>query len=272
MDSIVLSTMDAKCTVQRHGAHITSYQRNGDERLFLSQKAVMDGTKPIRGGIPICWPWFGQLHPDIAKHGIAHGLVRNQLWRVTARVTSDTFDSVTLQPYDTSHSLWPNGLTCQLKITLSDHLAVELITQNVGNTVSEFTGALHTYFAVDDITKVHLTGFGAPHQYLNQLDGQHYPTPTDAYIFYCETDRVHMSALSETTIHSNFGGNSEKQTQIAHAGHDSLVVWNPWIDKAANMSDLDNAEYQKFVCIETAVTQGVTLQPNDTHILKQMIY
>ena len=246
---------NAQCTIALHGAHIVSYQRDGKERLFLSKQAILDGSKPIRGGIPICWPWFGQLHPTIDEHRIAHGLVRNQSWRVLAQTHSDAGASVTLCPTNTTHPLWPQGLDCLIKITLSKTLEIRLLTTNRSAVPISYTGALHSYFAVSDVAQVHLSGFETPHDVIDNASGVQYRFTDAPHRIAGEYDRIHQLAAATTHIHDT------STITIHHQGHDSLVVWNPGPEKAKALHDLADAEYRQFVCIETAITQGNTLAP-----------
>lgn len=132
------------CVVSLFGGHVLSYTQSGVEKLFMSKQAKLDGSRPIRGGIPVCWPWFGQLHPDINEHKLAHGLVRQQLWELEAKVSTAKSVSITLSPTDLTHPLWPQGLTCQLIITLThDHLEVKLLSHNKGEKPVPLSCALH---------------------------------------------------------------------------------------------------------------------------------
>ena len=265
MNYVTLSTPSASCKIALHGAHVTSYIRDGKERFFVSEQAVIDGTKAIRGGVPICWPWFGQLHPEIKSHNIAHGLVRNQPWHIIAQTYRQNESSVTLSPTDCQHPLWPKGLSCKVKITLNDVLEIRLITSNESTELLTFSGALHSYFSVPDVTKVQLKGFGNSHQYIDNNTGLLHNFSNDNYELKGEIDRVHLLPVLTTLIAC------DTPVKIDHQGHDSLVVWNPGNLKAKALSDLADQEYRDFVCIETAITQGQALSPKSHHELTQRI-
>ena len=263
--SVILQYQNDRAEIALFGAHVTSYTQDGSEKLFVSELAKLDGSRPIRGGIPVCWPWFGQLHPDIKQHGIAHGLVRNQMWYITAQMQTNTFASITLEPTDTDHQLWPEGLHCQVKITLTDTLKIELLTYNKSHSPYSLSAALHTYFAVPDISSTAITGISGA--YTNNLNNTLYENSPDPYVFTKETDRVQHSSALKTEIASS----AATLHVVQHAGHDSLVVWNPWLDKATGFVDMADDEYKKFVCIETALTQGYEIAPGQTHNLVQII-
>ncbi|MET1218920.1 MAG: D-hexose-6-phosphate mutarotase [Glaciecola sp.] len=261
---ITLRCLNQEATISLFGGHLLSYTVAQKSLLFLSQKAALDGSRPIRGGTPVCWPWFGQLHPDISDHGIAHGLVRNQMWRVDAHIQTEVMSTVTLSPGNEQHALWPTGLSCQIQFTLTDCLTITLITTNRHSEHQSFSAALHSYFAVTDIAHAQITGItGSYHDHLTQQSGA---TP-QPYHFAGETDRLHITTAPITQIIQD----GIPSHEIEHHGHDSLVVWNPWMDKSAGFVDMAEGEYQRFVCIETATTQGHVLAPNQNHRLVQVI-
>lgn len=263
--TILLQNQDDCAEIALFGAHVLSYIKGGRERLFVSESAKLDGSRPIRGGIPVCWPWFGQLHPEIKEHGIAHGLVRNQIWQVTAQIQTDSTSSVTLEPTETEHALWPKGLHCQVKITLTDKLKIELITHNSSHIPYPLSAALHTYFTVSDISTTNISGITGA--FTNNLDDSQHKTTPKPYVFVEETDRIHQSETPCTIIENDNG----MLHTVEHQGHDSLVVWNPWQDKACGLVDMKDTEYQNFVCVETALTQGFVIQSGTTHTLVQII-
>lgn len=263
---LTLTHGNNQCVLSLFGAHILSYERNGQEKLFVSKAAHLDGTRPIRGGIPVCWPWFGQLHPDIAQHKQAHGLVRNQLWQIDAQVKTDQATSITLSPTVTSSPLWPEGLSAQLVVTLTaDTLSIALHSHNNSIKDIPLSCALHSYFAIEDINNICITGLnGIYHDNAKNGAIEHTPSP---YLVSAEVDRIHPTHVAQTQIKQT----SQTITAVMHQGHDSLVVWNPWIEKSSALSDMENTEYLSMVCIETALTQGFNLPAGQSHVLEQTI-
>lgn len=263
---VTLTLGNSRCVISLFGAHVLSYQQHGQEKLFVSEAARLDGSRPIRGGIPVCWPWFGQLHPNIAEHKQAHGLVRNQLWQIDAQVKTDQLTSITLSPTDMSSPLWPEGLSAQLVITLTtEHLSVALHSYNDSMTSIPLSGALHSYFAVSDVTSIQVNGLSGLYNdnANNGVEGQTL-TP---YLFNAEVDRIHPTDVPQTIITRG----SQTIANVLHAGHDSLVIWNPWIEKSRALADIADTEYLSMVCIETALTQGFSLAAGQSHVLEQTI-
>ena len=259
---IELLCATSRCKISLFGAHVLSYQHAGSEKLFVSKAAKLDGSRPIRGGIPVCWPWFGQMHPLIADHRQAHGLVRNQLWQIDAQKTTTDASSITLSPTQNNHALWPLGLSVQLVITLtSAQLSVTLISQNNSQSDYPLSAALHSYFAVDDIHTVCLTGITDLHRAQ--------PSP---YHIVQEVDVIHASKNAmDQQQHVTIQSDGKTLTEVTHQGHDSLVVWNPWQDKTLALVDMQDNEYVKMICIETALTQGFILAQGQQHQLTQII-
>lgn len=256
------------CVVSLFGGHVLSYTQAGVEKLFMSKQAKLDGSRPIRGGIPVCWPWFGQLHPDINEHKLAHGLVRQQLWELDAKVSTAKSVSITLSPTDLTHPLWPQGLTCQLIITLThDHLEVKLLSHNKGEKPVPLSCALHSYFAIDDLQETSLIGITGEYSD-NANEGAIGSTP-ETYRFTGEVDRIHPN--TDNILSTDIYHKDRPITAITHAGHDSLVVWNPWRNKSQSFVDFADDEYLQMICVETALTQHFELAPHNHHHLIQTI-
>ncbi len=250
------------------GAHITQFinKADGKDRLFVSKNARLDGSKSIRGGIPICWPWFGDhTDPDMP----AHGYVRTLQWTLTKH-TINTDSSVTLwlSPESSKELTTAKGynpeLAVELVITVGEQLVVELITTNNGTKAQVYTAALHSYFAVNDIKQTELMGLYG--EYKDKCQGFTLHDTPMPYTFSAETDRVHLCTTEKIMIEE-----SDADTFVYSSGHDSIVVWNPWQEKSESMADMEDTSYQHMVCVETAVTQGHTLAPGESHHLTQII-
>lgn len=263
-----LTLGDNTCAVSLFGGHVLSYCRAGVEKLFVSRRAKLDGSRPIRGGIPICWPWFGQLHPDINEHKLAHGLVRQQLWQLDAKVTRPDYVSITLSPCDISHSLWPHGLTCQLIITLTkSHLNVALHSNNQSHQTHPLSCALHSYCQVNDIQTTTINGITG--EYIDNTHQNKIDLTPQPYEITTEIDRIHPN--KDNPLQTNIFDNHELMSTLTHTGHDSIVVWNPWIEKSQSFVDMAEDEYKEMICIETALTQQFDLAPQSRHCLVQTI-
>lgn len=264
--TVVIENESAIVTVSLFGGHILSFipKRDGVERLWLSPNALLDNNNPIRGGIPICWPWFSDLHGHEKGALPSHGFVRNQLWQLTHSEQSAQSSVICLSPQTTSAEGFVTPATLELRVTVSDTLSVELITTNTGKSAFTYTCALHTYFAVDDIHTTELIGLSGIYEDKTQAM-QRFTTPT-SYTFTQETDRVHFCTPESLTVVT-----SPQSISIGSKGHDSVVVWNPWHQNSINMRDMTDEGYADMLCVETAITQGLSLAPGNSHTLKQMI-
>ncbi|WP_438862544.1 D-hexose-6-phosphate mutarotase [Neptunicella sp.] len=263
IDCLEINNAFAFAKISLFGGHVLSFCPKHDqrERLWISDKSKLDGSKAIRGGVPVCWPWFGP-HNDTQYP--AHGYVREQQWHVTHCQDTVKGTEIILAP-ETCVGAGFDGLAAVcLKVTIGKQLHIELITENIGNSPFTFNAALHSYFKIEDIEQVRLNGVSG--QYIDKLaQGNVLQTPSP-YTFSAETDRIHLNPLNNCQIQS-----TSYSTNIQSDGHDSLVVWNPWIDKSAGMSDMTHDGYQTMLCVESAITQGRVLAVNEKHCLAQTI-
>jgi glucose-6-phosphate 1-epimerase len=254
----------ATATISLLGAQVLSFKpkHDGRERLFVSDKAVMDGSKPVRGGIPVCWPWFGahKANPDFP----AHGFVRSRVWNFVSHEDDDTCTRVILEAADTTHPGFEGTASLRLEVLLCKELTLKLHTRNTGSAPCKLTMALHTYFSVDDVRASQLEGLRGTYSDKTR-DWAMLETPAP-YTFTEETDRVHLHAAPELRIVT-----PHATTTIRSAGHDSIVVWNPWTTGVGKFADMSSEGWQRMLCVETAVTQGLQLAPNEAHVLQQTI-
>ncbi|WP_137166810.1 D-hexose-6-phosphate mutarotase [Salinimonas lutimaris] len=256
----------ATARVSLFGGHILSYipKQDGQERLWLSPHAVLSGEKPIRGGIPVCWPWFSDDHGREKGQLPAHGYLRSQVWKIQHSEDTDSGTLLVLRPTFTRGNGFEYDCNVSLTIEVAETLTVTLKTTNSGLVPFTFNTALHSYFQVDDIQHVTLTGIEG--EYKDKLENWAVKTTPQPYKISGETDRIHQHATPEVVI-------SEKdlaRTRVVSSGHDSMVIWNPWLG-AASIADMDAFGYKHMVCVETACTDGVTLAPQDSHSLVQTI-
>ena len=255
----VIATPVASGEVYLQGAHVTSWQPAGREPvLWMSRSSLFQPGKPIRGGVPICFPWFGPHASDPSAP--AHGFARTALWEFTdARTTAEGGISLTLQTGIDSFSV-------RFTVQFGSVLQMTLTTEPVPGTSTRlrFEDALHTYFSVSDVRKVSITGLEQT-RYIDKIDGATEKPATGAAIeFTVETDRVYLNTDAECHLHDP-GRN--RTIAISKSGSQSTVVWNPWIAKSARMPDFGDHEWPEMVCIETANVGGdaIELAPNMGH-------
>lgn len=259
-----INNVFASAEISLFGGHILSFKPKHDdrERLWVSQNSLFDGKKAIRGGIPICWPWFGEHVTN--KNLPAHGYVRTQRWEILNSEDSETGTIISLQPILSDGDGFEGKAQLTLVVHIGNQLKIQLRTTNIDDKPFTYHCALHSYFAISDIKQCQLIGLSE--QYLDKTRGyQKFKTPRP-YRFTEETDRVHLEQPTTLTIIDN-----QVKTQIQSSGHDSIVVWNPWQEKSISMGDMADDSYMTMLCVETAITEGQEVAPNKTHVLEQVI-
>lgn len=267
IEILTVKNQFAEAQVSLFGGHLLSFKPRTDnrERLWLSEKAIFNNSKPIRGGVPVCWPWFSDSHNQPDADLPSHGWVRNQAWDIIETRESAEGTYLLIAPNTSNGPGFQGQATLKLSILVGKTLTLDLITENVGEQAFSFTCALHTYFSVKDIEHTQLSGLDGVYKDKTR-NWQTFDTPTP-YIFNSETDRVHLS----TPKRVHFNADEDNQTQVFSHGHDSLVVWNPWQQNSIKMADMADDSFKTMLCVETAVTQGKTLQSGERHSLRQII-
>jgi len=264
---IDVKTSSAQARICTYGAQVLSYKTHDTEQdlLFLSPQSAYGDGKAIRGGVPICWPWFGLDNPN--QGCPPHGFARNQPWQVTqTNVLEDGKVAITLQlmTTDFSQQFWPYAFELQFTIVVGDTLKMMLTTRNCDTRSYVISQALHTYFNVGDISSVQLRGLDNLHYLDKTLDFESRQQLGDI-TFGAETDRVYLQSPGQLLIED---GAFARKIQITSEGSKTTVVWNPW-DNVVILKDMLTNAYQHFVCVETANTADdkVTLAPDQSHTL-----
>ncbi|KAI7753917.1 hypothetical protein M8C21_033116 [Ambrosia artemisiifolia] len=254
--------------VYMYGAHVTSWKNDqGEELLFLSNKAIFSPPKPIRGGIPIVFPQFSNLGP-LPSHGFA----RNRLWvrddyhhPDTVRVADGVFVDLLLKPTEEDLKIWPHRFEFRLRITLTPR--GELIMAScVKNADTDgqpftFTFAHHTYLSVSDISKVEVKGL-AKLDYLDNLQNRTRQTENrDTITINSQFDNIYLSTPKKIEV---LDPEKKRTIVIQKEGLPDVVVWNPGEEKAKTIEDLGEGEYKNFVAVEAAaIEKPVTLKPGE---------
>jgi len=258
----------AAATIALSGAQLLRWQPAGEEPvIWLSEDAHFEMGRSARGGIPICWPWFG-AHKIEASFP-AHGFARNHEWEL---VEIDKFEDGTtklllrLNESRAMHHYWPHSFELEFYITIGKELTLELKTRNCSGDVMELSEALHSYFNVSDIEKVKVVGLDNC-LYLDKLeDFQRKHQQGDISII-GETDRIYLDSVRECLIEDS---GFRRTIHISKEGSRSSVVWNPWQETAERMGDLGDDGYRTMLCVESANAADNMLQlaPGETHTLK----
>lgn len=267
---VELVTPQAVATVALHGAHVLSFEPRGAKPvLWMSPAAVIAEGKGIRGGIPVCWPWFAAHPTDVSKPD--HGFVRKAGWRVaqTSADASRAGVELIFTDLDAFTHLWPYKCELTVRVTLTDVLQVDVTTVNLGDTAFTLTGALHTYFAISEISETSVHGLEQV-TYLDKLQDFARETQDGAIAFPGEVDRIYEDTTGDVTIRDAGNG---RIIRVAKQGSRSTVVWNPWVEKSARLGDMPPGTYRGMVCVETTNAGGdvVTLEPRAVHRLSAII-
>lgn len=272
LPAVRVSTDVASALVYRHGAHLAEYRAvGGAELLWMSASAHYDGKKALRGGVPVCAPWFGPAaDPALPQHGFA----RTQAWRyLGSRCLPEPEGGVELG-FELSSgaetlALYPYPLRAHMRFVIGRGLHMALTMTNTGDAPMVYGSALHTYLAVADVSRCAVEGLAGVEYADKVRAGRRFAENRELVRFAEETDRVYVTDRA-AVLHDEGGA---RTVTVSKRGSAQTVVWNPWRDKARRMEDFDDDGYRRMVCIEAANTGDfdVTLAPGDSHVLEQIV-
>lgn len=267
MPVIEVSNSHCKARISLQGAQVTSWVPSGEaEVIWLSSDASFKLGKSIRGGIPVCWPWFGAHESETDFP--AHGHARTVFWDVLDTEAMD--DGTTVIQFkiidnEAGRRLWPYSSDLIMTMKFGAALEIELLTRNTDNKPFKITQALHTYFNVSDARNISVTGL-EDCEYLDKLDQFAKKRQTGPVKLTAETDRIYLQTQNDYSI---VDPGLNRTIEISKSGSHSTVVWNPWQATAEKMGDLGEDGYLKMVCVETAnaAEDFVLLEPGQSHSL-----
>jgi glucose-6-phosphate 1-epimerase len=267
LPKILVETIEATAEIYLYGAQVTSWKPAGaDEVLFVSEKSYWEAGRAIRGGIPICFPWFRAKADD--PHAPSHGFVRIREWQVES-ISREAAESVCIclftESDDSTWRWWPFDFRLEYRVTVGASLRLELLMKNCGHSALRFEEALHTYFKVGDVELARVRGLDGV-TYLDNRDGNREKMQSGDLSLSKQTDNAYRNATGAVEILDPVLGRTlitEKQ------GSASTIVWNPWSDGAASMADLGNDEWRSMLCAEGAniLSSAVTLEPGQSHVI-----
>jgi glucose-6-phosphate 1-epimerase len=260
---VEINNTKASAVLSLYSGQVLSFHPKSEaqDMMFLSDKAYFASGKAIKGGIPICWPWFG---PDPENLGrAAHGFVRNRMWGMkSSLVTSDGDTQVTLSLSDSpeTQAIWPHAFELVLVVTVGESLTVKLMTCNKGDKPFTLTQAFHTYLKVGDIRQVQVFGLDGV-DFLDKTDAGRKKHQVGALTISQEVDRVYTNVTAAELVVAD--ASFDRRIGIKSQGSKTAIVWNPWVETAAKMADLDDLDYQHLICVETAnaADDTVTVAP-----------
>jgi len=266
LELVELNCGTAQATLTLQGAHLVSYRNQNVEHLWLSPKSLFEPGKPIRGGVPICWPWFAK-HPTDDSQPM-HGFARTSVWQLTSKEEHPERSTLGLR-LASSDPDYPLQADLLVELTPTE-LSLSLTTINLGDTDYSLTEALHTYLPVSDLENAALHGLQNTH-YADKLQNFAQQRETRKAVYLKEpTDRVYFDTReSLTLIDAGWG----RTTNIRKQGSGATVVWNAGEIIAAGMSDLGVENYRGYICVEAAnaLEAAVSLAPGKSHTLRQQL-
>lgn len=262
----------AEAHIYLHGGHVTHFQPHGQAPvLFLSARSFFANDRPIRGGVPVCFPWFAARagRPESPAHGFARTLP----WEVES-LSVDGGQTVLavlrLAANDATRAHWPHDFILRQHIVIGRRLSMMLEVENTAREPFQFEAALHTYLAVTDARTATVTGLENA-RYRDKTDGFQTKTQCPEPLrFTGETDRTFENTRAACTLHDPAGA---RRLTVEKSGSATTVIWNPWIEKSAAMKDFGDDEWPRMACIETANagTDAVTLAPGAKHAMRAVL-
>jgi glucose-6-phosphate 1-epimerase len=274
LPKIQITSPAAAAEIYLHGAQLTSWQPAGQEEvIFLSQQSRWEDGKAIRGGIPVCFPWF-RAKTDNPK-APAHGFARTKSWELDAITQEANSIVVTLstQTDEQSRQWWPYECRITLRISIGSELKLDLTVTNTGTESFHFEEALHAYNRVGDIHSIQIAGLDGI-AYLDNREANKQKLQTGKVQLTQATDNAYLNAQSPVEIPVDILDPAlKRRIRLEKQNSQTTVVWNPWHEDAAKLADLGNDEWQEFACVEASniLSSPVTLAPGQQHTMTALI-
>jgi glucose-6-phosphate 1-epimerase len=247
-----------------HGAQVTSWKPAGsDEVLFVSTKSLWQEGQAIRGGIPICFPWFRAKADD--PKAPAHGFVRTKSWQLESIVEEDSGVAVSMSTEsDEQTRRWlPADFRLVYRVVFGPELTMELTCTNTGNSGLRFEEALHTYNRVSDVANVRLQGLDAV-QFLDNTDSNRAKIKHGDVVIASATDNAFIGTQNDVTL---IDPELDRCIRLKRTNSLTAVVWNPWREGAVRLGDLGDGEWTQFLCVEASniLASSISLAPGEEH-------
>lgn len=246
---IEIQNQFASAAISLYGAQVLSFRPAGhtEDLLFLSEQSLYQTGKAIRGGIPVCWPWFGPDPKGLQRPN--HGFVRNRFWRLQAsEMLADGQVRVRLAFDETlkQENTWRQPFELRLEVTIGRELSLKLTTCNRSDKAFSITQAFHSYFRVGRIQRVSIEGLDGC-DYFDKLDQGTQKQHVGKLGVTQEIDNVYIDVNQDLTLNDPV---LKRRIRIHAPNTSTAVVWNPWTKAGKKMSDLANTDYRHFVCVE----------------------
>ena len=267
---VCVTSAEAAGEIYLLGATVTSWKPRGrEEVLFVSSQSRWEQGRAIRGGVPICFPWFGAKTDDPSAP--AHGFVRTKPWQLES--IAQTGRGITVSMFTASNEdtkkWWPGEFRVVYRATFGPDLGLELEVTNTGNTALHFEEALHAYLRVGNVEKVRVRGLDTI-RYFDKTDSNREKTQQQELTIISETDRVYLNTTDAIELDDPL---MQRRTRIRKENSRTTVVWNPWVEKAHLLPDFGDEEWRRMICIETSNVSdySLALAPGERHTMKSLL-
>ena len=266
LPKIHVQTSAAEAEIYLHGAHVTAWHPAGaEEVIFVSKQAQFEDGRAIRGGIPVCFPWFRAMAGNAKAP--AHGFVRTKAWQLDSinQKGSDVVVTLSTESDEKTRQWWPYEFRLEHRITVGVDLKLELIATNTGSTSLRFEEALHTYHRVGDVRKIRVTGLDGV-TFLDNTNANREETQSGDVVMTKPLDNAYLNTGSTLGLDDP---SMNRRIQIAKGNSLTTVVWNPWESGARAMADLGDDEWQEFACVEASniLSGAVDLAAGQEHVM-----
>jgi glucose-6-phosphate 1-epimerase len=270
LPKIGINTESASAEIYLHGAQVTSWRPRGEEEvIFLSGQSHWQAGKAIRGGIPVCFPWFRSKADD--PKAPSHGFARTKAWELTSITRHQDDVTVTLETHnDESTKLWwPYAFNLTYHITVGPVLQLELVLVNTGATPLRFEEALHTYFRVGDAERAQVSGLDGV-TYLDNVDANRSKTQAGNVTFSGPLDNAYLATEGALELIDPV---LKRRIRTEKRNSHTTVVWNPWKEGAQSLADLSDDEWKQFACVEACNIRdaAVLVDPGAEHRMTAII-
>jgi glucose-6-phosphate 1-epimerase len=272
LPKIALTGPDGEAEIYPHGAHVSRWRPTGQKDvLFMSASSLFEPDKPIRGGVPLIFPWFGPRQGD--PKSPAHGFARTMPWNVIAcdrRPDGSCAMSLELVSNSATLATWPHEFRLRFTVSAAKKLTMTLTVFNTGNQPFVFEEAMHTYLAVGDVRQASITGLAGA-TFIDKVDAfAPKKQGAEPITITGETDRVYLNTQSACVVNDPVWG---RKLTVEKENSNATVVWNPWIAKAKAMSDFGDDEWPNMLCVETCncADHAVTLGAGQTHAMTAIV-
>ncbi len=254
----------ATATISLQGAQVLKFKpKRGQPVLWFPEENNLVKDRPIRGGIPVCWPWYGK------QDGVLHGFARNNDWELESNKNLDTGETeINLVLKNLEKDFWPHEFILKLTVLVGKELKITLSTKNIDDHEFKFENLLHTYLNISNINNVEINGLENV-VYLDEVNSFEKEVESDTLLINQEVDRIYLHKGNVEVLDYEW----KRKIIVNKTNSNSTVIWNPGIDKAKRLVDFPDEEYEHMICIEAGnvLEDNIVLKPGEINLLTTTI-